>query len=578
MMKIHNRYSVAEWLKQVGGTCRRFPVAVLLLAFLSLFLINYNHGGDVNDKWWFFFAFYPSTGALLAVSLQLLTEDFKHRWAGILTQVVVHLLWMGVSLYLTQFDRFSMPQFVAVSATVVTMGLSMFLLGFHHKGDDVQFWNFALRLMVALVAGLVVGGILTLGLILFLQSLDWLFGINSEPCFADIPSVCMVLLAPMLTMSLIPAGKEKHIDHVVPLSGFLKGVVQYLFIPLLLLYMVTLYIYEAKILYTWQLPVGWVCYLVTASMLGMLVVIFVTLPLQHEAGNSVFKKVTRWLPLAMLPLLVLMSVAIGRRLSDYGITVDRLYMLVFNIWCYVVCIGLLLTRNKRLWWIPASFAVVLFLISVGPQGIPNMTQRHLLTQVGETAARSGITRMPMTVKQYDEWLQSLDDDVAKMMDSKLYYLLSNYGVKSIAGIVEDEVNVGLVCHYDRIQEAVVDEAPQSVEYRSYDRLLFNNVEIPRGFTHMERVQGDEIIKMEDGKVTFDAYVINDGNALADTPFRFEVSIKEFADRADDRQSDAPVKPLVVNNGREVLIVDNFYISLLPDTCLSIDVAGLLLRE
>ena len=122
-MSFLKRFSFFFLLKQVGGACRRFPVAVLLLVFLTgyIVLLIQHNGTPADGKWNFFFIFYPATGSLLAISLQLLTEDFKHRAVAIATQVVVHALWLGVSLYLTQFERFSMQQMVGVSATVVSM-------------------------------------------------------------------------------------------------------------------------------------------------------------------------------------------------------------------------------------------------------------------------------------------------------------------------------------------------------------------------------------------------------------------------------------------------------------------------
>ena len=98
-------FSFSDWLAQLGGACRRFPWAVLLLVFLTgyvMFLIH-GDGKSADEKWNFFFIFYPATGSLLAVSLQLLTEAFKHRAVALITQVLVHAMWLGVSLYLTQF-------------------------------------------------------------------------------------------------------------------------------------------------------------------------------------------------------------------------------------------------------------------------------------------------------------------------------------------------------------------------------------------------------------------------------------------------------------------------------------------
>lgn len=550
-MKAFKRFSIAEWLKQVGGACRRFPVAVLLLTFLSLLLILLNHGSKFSDKWLFFYLFYPATGSLLAVSLQLLTEDFKKRSVAVLTQVVVHVLWLGISLYLTQFDRFSMPQFVAVSATVVTMALSLFLLCFYHKGDDVPFWNFSLNLFVSIISSMVVGGILTLGIVLFLQSLDWLFGMKVEMLFPDVPAVCMVWLAPVLAMSQIPAREDKYDHEVISYSGFIKGVAQYLFIPLLLLYMATLYVYAAKILFTWQLPVGWVCYLVSASMLGLVLLIFITYPLQLGQGNSIFKRLLRWLPLAMLPLLVLMSVAIGRRLSDYGITVSRLYVLVFNIWCYVVCIGLLITRNRRLWWVPASFAVVLFLISVGPQAIPSMTQRQLKSEARKAFTASGINQLPLSGEQYEQWIKSVDKKVAKSIDAKLHYLQRDYGYNSITDLVGKDVVLGRIYQDE-------DELSSSGVYEHYSNWrMIHRMEVPSGYRHMEWVEmGDDCLAGVNGdKMTI---VLTPRDSKEQT---FELGVKALIALDEGKWDNETPEPLVLQNGEALFVVNHFTLSI-----------------
>ena len=571
-MGIFKKFSLADWLKQLGGACRRFPASVLLLAFLTGLLVFLNHGGvdRVDVKWRFFYIFFPATGALLAASLQLLTEDFKSHVAAVVTQVVLLAAWLGVSLWLTQFDRFSMPQFVAVSATVVTMVLSLFLLCFYHRDDDVPFWNFSQRTFVALVAGFVVGGILTLGLVLFVQSLEWLFGVTvKDNMFADIPSVCMVFIAPLLTMSLVPAGDEKRDHSVQGFSGFIKGVVQYLFIPLLLLYLVTLYIYAAKILITWQLPVGWVCYLVSASMLGMVILLFITYPVQHEQGSTFFKTLMRWMPLVMLPLLVLMSVAIGRRLSDYGITVSRLYVLVFNIWCYVVCFGLVLCRNRRIWWVPATFAVVLFLISVGPQSIPNVTRQRLLGEARNAFASTGIARFPMSGEQYDRWLKSTDEKAAASIDAKLFYLQTYYDFDTTLGLLDKDAVVGAKSNNSTSSD---DVSKPSIYYSNYD--LINDVSLPQGFTRITAVDGDidDLVKKEGNRITL--ALTGSGSDV----HQFEFDLKQFALRDKERNSADQVSPLVVSNEGKTLVVQNFTVQLEGDSITYINLSGILLTK
>ena len=562
-MGVFKRFSPSAMVKRFVHSIKRFPVAVLLLVFLTAFLIIWNHGAEVSEKWWFFYVFYPATGSLLAVSLQLLTEDLKSRTVAAITQIAVHLLWLCVSLYLAQIERFSVPQMISVSATVVTMALSMFLLCFYRKGDDVPFWNFAMRLFVAIVAGLVVGGILTLGIILFLQSLDWLFGLNVNDLFPDVPAVCMVLLAPMLTMSQIPAGEEKHDHQVLSFSGFIKGVAQYLFIPLLLLYMVTLYVYAAKILFTWQLPVGWVCYLVTASMLGMLFLIFITFPLQYSEDDSIFKKLLRWLPLAMLPLLVLMSVAIGRRVSDYGITVSRLYVVVFNIWCYIVCIGLLLTHNKRLWWMIASFAVVLFIISVGPQSIANITLNGLKSEARTAFSSVGFTHLPLTSEQYDKWLKSVDSNKAYSIDDKLAYLKDLYGYHAMSDVISEDAHIGRYASEVRLAtdtDTEIDEV-RNIDYRSYMNTdLIQGMPLLRGFERIAWIDDPTCVYEEFGNLV----VLNLRDKSSGTEYRVPVRYDELEALDDGRENESPKNQFLSIDGNAVFVFDEFHYAVSND--------------
>lgn len=563
-MKIFKNFSLAVWLRQIGHTFRRFPVAVALLVFLTGYLIAMGHDAAYDEKWTFFYVFYPATGALLAVSLQLLTEDSRSRIAAIVTQVAVHALWLGVSLYLTQIERFTLPQFIAVAATVASMVLSMFLACFYRKGEDIPFWNFAWSTILALLSGGFIGGLLTVGLDLFVQSLEWLFNLEiNDVLFIDIPVVCMVFLAPVLAMSQIPRGSSKHDYEVVRFSGFIKGVAQYLFIPLLLLYLATLYVYAGKILFTWQLPVGWVSYLVSASMVGMVALLFITYPVQYEQGRSFFKGFTRWMPLAMIPLLALMTVAIGRRLSDYGITVSRLYVLVFNIWCYVVCIGLLLSRNKRIWWIPASFAVVLMLISVGPQSIPSITHRQLLGEARKAFNGAGITQFPLNDVQYNAWATAAGNKaVAQSIDAKLAYLQRDYGYQSVSELLDKDVIIGIYSSPARSGES---ESSSESEIISNNNLIVD-LAVPQGYRRMYFVSFDntDVISMDSSQVVLGISVparrgVLEGVASQrrQADYKFSIDVKLLVERDSGKNQQGDADPLMLSSGDALLVINRY---------------------
>lgn len=538
---------------RLGQSFRRFPLAMLFTLLLACFLLYVNHGGKVDDKQLFFLTFYPATGAVLAVVLGLLTEDFKSRRAALLVQVVVHAAWLAVSAYLSLFDRFSIPQLLAVAATVVAMVLAVFLICFYRKGQDVQFWNFSIRTAFSLIIAAGIGVVLMLGLFALIESLRLLFGLTiPDKAYADIAVVCMVMLAPALFMNLIPAGEDKRLSHVQEFSRFAQGVVQYLFIPLLVLYLVTLYAYAAKILMQWTLPVGGVSYLVTGSMVLMVLLIYVSYPVQHLEGHRLFKRVTRWMPVVMLPLLALMTVAVGRRLSDYGVTVSRLYLLVFNLWCYAVCLWLIFTRNRRIWMIPASFALILFLISVGPQSIANVTLNRLHGEVREAFASAGFTQLPLKGEQYDAWVHVVDAKTAAAIDSKLDYMEDIYRYDGVKDLIARDVTTGRVTPSG-------DENRTNAGYEYYSNWkMLTLVDIPDGYRHLSWVEATDATQddVEGDTIT----VIVTAPEAGDQTFK--ASIRALIALDQEKWPDGiPSAPMILDNGETQLMVNHFTLSI-----------------
>ena len=546
MVKLKS-YSFHTFLKSFGQSVKRFPLAMLLTLFLTCFLIFLSHDGDLGGDMNFMFVFYPATGALLAVALSLLTEDFKNRAIAIVTQVVVHAAWLGISVYLAQIDSFSLTQIIAVAATVFAIGLSVFLICFYRKNQDLQFWNFSIRTAGSLAVSVVIGGALALGLLLLAESLKMLFGIEfQDAVYGDIWACCMCLLAPIMFMILIPLGENKYLNEAPGYSRFTQGVVQYLFLPLLAMYLITLYVYAAKILFQWSLPVGGVSYLVSGSMVLMLLLIYVTYPVQHQEGNKLFKRLTSWMPVVMLPLLALMSVAIGRRLSDYGITVSRLYLLVFNVWCYAVCLWLIFTCNRRIWLIPASFAVILFLISVGPQSIANITQHQLLNEARAAFTSSGFNRLPLSSEQYKQWLEKSDPKVAQAIDSKLDYLLRDYGPESILSVVDSDTAVG-DCSND---DSDYYDNQTDVKYSNHN--LITNVSIPKGYSRCSAVHRTSCTYDIEGETI----LIDLDESKFSEKYHFEIDLKQLA-KFNEGGTYEPKELLWVANEHALLMFDEF---------------------
>ena len=88
----------------------------------------------------------------------------------------------------------------------------------------------------------------------------------------------------------------------------------YIIVPILSLYVLILYVYLITIVVQWQLPDGWVSTLVSVLALGGFLTMAIVYPLAVQKDKLV-SWLFRYFPLLLMPLLVLMSVGIARRLN-----------------------------------------------------------------------------------------------------------------------------------------------------------------------------------------------------------------------------------------------------------------------
>ncbi len=125
----------------------------------------------------------------------------------------------------------------------------------------------------------------------------------------------------------------------------------------------------------------------------------------------------------MLPLLVLMSVAVGYRIGEYGLTASRLYVVTFNIWCYCVFLYLGLSDRRRLNGVALSFAVIFLATSILPWAnyvnISNMMMRHSLRTMLE---KVGFKDFPVSQAEFNKVFGDLTMSQRREIRSKIEYL------------------------------------------------------------------------------------------------------------------------------------------------------------
>lgn len=570
-MKIFEFFAAGRFSDRLVATLCCFPLAVLLIVCLSGFSIAFNHseGYIVSERFTFFCLFYLSTASVLAVSLRLYGEDRSGLMRHAVT-AAVHAVWIAAAVYLAFHYPFDIMTGWGCFALCTAVAVSLCQLSFLRRPDDLRLWNFTLRLVSAAATVGIVGILLGSGISILLLSFEHLFGLSiSYRFYIDAWIFCGTLLCPVLFLLLVPSGAEKHDDSALAFTGFGKGVIHYLFIPLLAAYLLTLYVYSAKIIISWELPDGWVTWLVSVSMLGMIAIICIVYPVRFAAGMRFDKWLMRWLPLMVLPLLLLMTVGTVRRVGDYGITVWRLYLIAFNVWCYAVCLVLFFTRSRRIWWIPASLSAVLLVTSVGPQSFANVTRTVLARDIVRELASAGYGRLPLTGKDYRKWIAAEGDGDT---NSKIIYLYRHYNGDALKGIIKPGVKLdfGLDGRSGRRGDTAAVHVPDQ-QYSA--RCFAAPASVPAGYRRVMPVEtwkhvGGSEVKGGYISVTFDS-------DAGSTEVRIPISrLQEFSETSGNEKGKGSA-PLVLASPNALLYVSSYNLSLTGRPPYYFNISGIL---
>lgn len=470
-----------RWLNDIATALRkcasRYPAAVIFIVALTVWCIYLNHkDGSGNDRFIAAFTYYLSIGIPLSIMLQLWSEEMTSRIRRIATHIGGQLLLLADAAFLYLFDNLSLTIGIAHVAAIVAIVVAIFLIPFFKEKNDTQCWNFATRCAIAYIKASVTCLLLTSGINLLVASIGILFDIDFDAeMYFDIAIISNVGLTHLLFIGMLPSGDYKH-DPLPRTNSFLKILIRYVFIPLTAAYMLMLYAYAGRILVKWQLPDGYVSLLVTALMVGCVVIEIGLYPFrQFPIKKKSDEIIARWLPLLIMPLLVLMTIGIIRRFDDYGITVMRLYLAAFNAWCYIVCITLFVTRARRISWIPASFAVIFLITSVIPKfNFANITLETLRNDIEEAMKQTCNDTPPLSKNQYKNWINNtLSEAEGQRINDKFIYLQDMYSGNDYNHLAADSIPFYCYKTYDSVY---TDEG----NYYNFYATLTDGIDIPNG--------------------------------------------------------------------------------------------------
>lgn len=440
-----NKLSIA--LKHFGErtqtTLRSFPVTLSLLIALTAVLITYVAKGFFGDsatppRWMFVSLYYLSVAVVLDFGLSLWMEELKTKRTGIFVRMVAGVIWTAYCIWLYFFaeKELTLAFTVANLAWITAFTLLIPFISFWRERTDIKAWHMLLSLALAAIIVDIIVGVMTAGSLGLLAGIQALFDVHvSGKLYAYVLIVCSVLLGGFLFLYLTPTGERKH-NTETAIHPFLLGVMKCLILPLLGCYMVVLYVYMCSIIFHWELPKGTLSVMVSVVMLGYVLTYVVLYPRIKNGNDTLAKLINRWAPILILPLLVLMTVGIGRRIHDYGITAPRLYVLTLNIWYYVICLVILLAPRKRFHWVFLSFAA-LFLLSSGlPVNYYSISKRVIVNRITRVLQDNNISIQKDNLQLYETLKSAIGKEEAQSILEDIDYLHDTYKYEGINAWME----------------------------------------------------------------------------------------------------------------------------------------------
>jgi hypothetical protein len=450
---------------------KRFPVSVLLVTLMTYYYDRYVIGITNNlssDNRYFFSVplyVFLTVGVFIATAAALRLEDAVNYVRQYAITVGVVLLWGLYCLYLpTEHNGYLEHNGLYLIIELMGIGLTAFLLlyfiSFFRKDTDMAFWNFSMSVTFQYNLAACFGMIVLIGLCGALLAVGALFDIKiPDRAYMRLMSICLVLFAQLYFLANIP-GKNAKYGNEIRLNSAVKALGLYVLAPLVAIYAAILYVYMFKIIIAWELPQGWVSWLVSTLACGGFLTVAILYPARLEEKNKVILFASRYFGVAMLPLLALMTVGIARRVSDYGITIMRGYLILLNIWLYWACLYHFLTKARRIKWLLISLTAVVLFSSLRFCGVPAVT-RYILT--AEVRGYTGNQKISVADSAL---FNKVGPENRKKTVEKIRYLRDTYGFESVAMLFESDVNDDNFWKFARMWES--DTMPEAAAGHNKD--------------------------------------------------------------------------------------------------------------
>jgi hypothetical protein len=413
-------------------TARRFPLVLGAAALATAAALESTRLGSGPEATRLLLT--ATLGLPLFFSLTVLAERYPQggtqRWmipaVGIVALAAFWALWTGWS---------SPAQTLRYVQLSVAFHLFAAFAPYAGSSRPSGFWQYNRILFLRFLTAYLYTIVLYAGLAIALLAVDKLFGVHIRgPNYLRLWIVIAFLFSSWFFLAGIP-DKLETLDERPDYPAGLRVFTQYVLVPIVVLYLAILTLYLAKVVFTRQWPSGWIGYLVSSVAVVGLLSWLLVYPLEERDEYAWVKTFTRGFYVALMPAIVMLWLAIYKRVAEYGITEPRYFLIVLSLWLAGIALWYTFTRSRNIKVIPASLCALAVVTFAGPTGAYGVSRASQVRRLEGILTRNGVLA--------DGRLRIAATDVPlrdrREISGTLRYLLESHGSRAIPTWLPDSV-------------------------------------------------------------------------------------------------------------------------------------------
>ena len=335
MSKIKEK--IKSFLPDMKKAIERFPLTVfcsIVVFILSVYLVenpelkNENLLNELHKM-----VILLGMSIPLTLALELAREKYlsgKNKWVIRFVNALITLVFIIFYrfYYLSgKNDSSTLDSLEQLMATGIIFFLCFLLVPVIGKKDEEE--KYFQSVIVDKTVTILFSVVLFLGLIAVFATIDGLSLIKLDSNIYIETWLFVVFVFSVIFF----LSKLKKVDESLEnyeIHKIFKFLIYFIVIPLITTYTGILYVYFGKMLITRSWPQGLVSHLILwYTIFSLFIMIMVTPMAKKDSVARVFKK---YFPFASLPLLVLSIVSISKRISQYGVTPSRYFVVLLAMW------------------------------------------------------------------------------------------------------------------------------------------------------------------------------------------------------------------------------------------------------